>query len=76
MMVSIPSRIERLSVVILQLDLQNLIEVQDGFVCGADLVINRDHTCDLLSREKAFFFLRGFFLIEDTSSEVSLDDLF
>ena len=36
-----PSRAERPNVVILQLDLQNLIEVQDGFVCVADL----DITC-------------------------------
>ena len=50
---SIPLRIERLYVVILRFDLQKLIEVQDGFVCVADLEIFIDHPCDFPSREKA-----------------------
>ena len=40
----------------LQLDLAKLVEVQDGFVCVADLEILVDHSCDFPSREKAFFF--------------------
>ena len=52
----IPWRVERLDVVILQFDLQNLSEMQDGFVCVADLEIFVDHPGDLPSREKAFFF--------------------
>ena len=34
-----------------------------------------DHSCDLPSREKAFFFLCSFFQKEDSSFEVSVDDL-
>ena len=51
----IPSRIERLYVLILQFD-QNLTEVQDGFVRVADLELLIDHQSDLLSCEKAFSF--------------------
>ena len=54
---------------------QNLDEVQDGSVCVDDLEILIDHPCDLPSREEAFFCLRGFFLNDDTSFEVSVDDL-
>ena len=70
-----PSRLERLYVVILELDLQNLIDVPDGFVCVADLEIRLDHPCDLPSCEEAFFSLCSFFLNEGSSSEVSVDDL-
>ena len=42
----IPSRAERLYVVVLQFDLQNLIEVQDGFECVANLEILKDHPLD------------------------------
>ena len=70
----IPSRVERLYVDILQFDLQNLIEVPDGFVCVADLEILTDHPCDLVSRENAFFFLCSFLLYKD-SFEISVDDL-
>ena len=70
----LPSRVERLYVVILQFDLQNLIEVQDGFVRVADLEILVDHPCDLPSREKVCLFVE--LLVEDDSSfEVSVDDL-
>ena len=69
----IPPRVERLYVVIPQFDLQNLIEVQDGFVDVADLAILVDHPCDLSSREKAFF-LCIFFISGDSSFEVSIDD--
>ena len=57
----IPSHIERMYVVILQLDLQNFIDVQDGFVCVADLEILIDR-CDWPFSEKAFFFLSSLFL--------------
>ena len=50
----IPSPIERLYVVLLQFDLENLIEVKNGFVRVADLEIPVDHRCDLPSREIAF----------------------
>ena len=60
----IPPRVERLYVVILQFDLQNLIEVQDGFVDVADLAILVDHPCDLSSREKAFSFCAPSSLME------------
>ena len=72
---SFPSRIERLYVVILQIDLQNLIEVQDGFVCVADLEIRVDHPFDLPSRENAFFIFFRFFLDEHSSLEVCVDYL-
>ena len=72
----IPWRVERLDVVIFQFDLQNLIEMQDGFVCVAHLEILVDHPCDLPSRENAFFsFLCSFILNEDSSFEVSVDDI-
>ena len=59
----VPSRVERLQVVTLQFDFQNLIEVQDGFVCFADLEILIDRPCDLPARERAFFFLCSFTLV-------------
>ena len=43
-------------------------------ICVADLEILIDHPCDLCSREKEFF-LCSFFLNEDSSFEVSVDDL-
>ena len=69
----IPSRVEPLYVVIVQFDSQNLTEVQDGFVCVANLEILSSHPCG--SREKALFFLHSFFSSEDTCFEVSVDDL-
>ena len=54
------SRDERLYVVILHFDPQNLIEVQDGFLCVANLEILIDYPCHLPSLEKAFFFLHSF----------------
>ena len=42
----VPSRVERVYVVTLQFDLQIFIEVQDGFVCVADLEILVAHPCD------------------------------
>ena len=48
----VSSRIERLYVAILHFELRNLIEVQDGFVCVADLEKLIDDQCDLPSREK------------------------
>ena len=71
----IPSRIERLYVVVLHFDLQNRIEVQDAFVFAADLEILVDHPCDLPSREKAFLSLCSLFLSENSSFEVSVEDL-
>ena len=44
--------------------LQNLIEVHDGFVSVADLEIFKDHPCDLVSREKASLFVWSYFLNE------------
>ena len=64
MMVLSLSRIKRQYVVILQFDLENLIEVQDGFVCVADLETLKDHPCDSPSREKQFFFLCSFFKLK------------
>ena len=47
----IPSRVERIHVVVLQFVLQNfLIEVQVRFVHVADLTVLVDHPCDLPSR--------------------------
>ena len=54
-------------------DLQNLTEVQDGFVCVADLEILMDHPYVLPCREKHFL-LYSFFLNEDSSYEVSVDN--
>ena len=71
----IPSRIEQLHVVNLQFDLQNLIEVQHGFVRDADLEILIDRPCDLPSRGKPFSFLRSLILNEDSSFEISVNDL-
>ena len=48
----VPLRIERVSSVILQFDLRTIIEVQDGFVCVADLEI---------LPVGAFLFLRSLF---------------
>ena len=62
---SSPSRVERLYV---QFDPQTLTEVQDGFVCVADLEKLIDRPCDLLSCEKAFSFCAA-------SAEVSVGDL-
>ena len=47
------SRTERLYIVTLQVDLQQFIVVQDGFVCVADLELLIDHPPDLPCREKA-----------------------
>ena len=58
-----------------QFDLQNLIEVQDGVVCLADLQEPIGHPCDSPSRENAFFFWCSFSLNEEPSCEVSVDDL-
>ena len=55
-------------------DLQNLIEDRDGLVCVADLEILTDHPCDLPSLEKAFLFLCSFFLDENPSFLISVDD--
>ena len=66
-------RVERLHVVVLQFDLQNLIEVQDRFRV-ADLEVLIDHQCEAPSRGKACFFLCRFFN-KDTSFAVSVDDL-
>ena len=63
----IPSRIERLHILVLQFDLKNLTEVPDGFVCVADLEIPTAHLCDLPFREKVFFCLCSLFLNEDSS---------
>ena len=54
---------------------KNLIDVQDKFVRVADLEVLVDRPCDLPSREKAFSLLCSFFLNEDSSFEVSVDDL-
>ena len=67
-----PSRVERLYFVILQFDLPNLIQVQDGLVHVADLEILVDHPCDLPSHEKAFLFVRSFFLNKDSHLDVSV----
>ena len=70
-----PSCIERLYAVILKINLRNLIEVQDRFVCVAHLEILKHHPCDLPSRGKAVVFMCSFLLNEDPSLEVSVDDL-
>ena len=41
----VQSCVERLHAVVLQFDLQNLIEVQDGSVCAANLEVLADHPC-------------------------------
>ena len=53
----IPSCVERLYVVVLQSHLQNLIEVQDGFDCVANLEILKDHPLDFPCHEKAIVFV-------------------
>ena len=50
-------------------------EFQNGVICIADLEILKDHPCDLSSCERAFFLLCSFSLNEDSSFEVSVDDL-
>ena len=50
------------------------LRVLDGFVCVADLEVFQDRPCDLPSREKLLF-LCSSFLNEDSSFEVSVDDL-
>ena len=71
----IQSRVERLYVVLLKFGFQNLMEVQNGFVCVADLEILTDHPCDSPSREKAFSCLCSFFLDEESSFDISVDHL-
>ena len=53
----------------------DISEVQDGFVCVADLETFIDGPCDVPSGERAFFFSCSFFLNEDSSFEVSVEDL-
>ena len=65
---------ERLYVAVLQSNLHIVIEVQEGFVCVDDLGVLVDHPCDLPSGGNVFF-LCSFFLNEDPSFEVSVDDL-
>ena len=57
----VSSRDERVHVVILQFDLQNLIDVHNRLVCVADLDTLVDHPCDLPSLKKAFFLRCSFF---------------
>ena len=71
----IQSRVERLYVVLLKFGFQNLMEVQNGFVCVADLEILTDYPCDSPSREKAFSCLCSFFLDEESFFDISVDDL-
>ena len=71
----IPSCVERLYVVVLQSHLQNLIEVQDGFDCVANLEILKIIHWTFLAMRKRLSLLCSFFFTEDFSVEVSVDDL-
>ena len=61
----IPSRVERLYVVVLECDLQNLIQVQDGFVCVAHLEQLIDHPCETLFARKHFFCAASCWTVDD-----------
>ena len=56
-------------------DFQNFVDVQDGLVCDADIQLLVGRPGDLSCRENACFSLSSFFLNEDPSFEVSVDDL-
>ena len=70
----VPSRVERLHVVVPWFDLQNFIEVQDWFVRVDDLEVPKIIQATCLPVRKRFFQCSFFFFNRDSSLQVSVDD--